>query len=255
MIWLISALARAECENTTFTQDLNCNLIDVRDERFTGSVEGCPEQPESRDGFYNYGDYGCAFPVSAYDEDGDGLNSVSFQLPDQDGLNHLVVDLECDNCPVDANLDQLDLDCDDVGDACDNCISTENPSQADSDGDGLGDLCDNCPSWRNANQADRDADGVGDACDSCPGTYDPDQSDIDEDGVGDICDNCFQDPNPDQADLEQDGVGDACADPHLGGGGCNTSGGGSSLLLFAGLLAFGTRRYWKSQSLKRQASR
>ena len=256
MIWLISTLAWAECGNTTLTQDLNCNLIDVSEELFTGSVDGCPEEPESRDGYFNYGDYACAFPVSLYDADEDGLNSVSLSVPDEDGLSHMVIILDCDNCPVHPNLDQLDLDCDDVGDVCDNCLEVENPGQADSDRDGLGDLCDNCPSWRNPEQEDQDQDGLGDVCDICPAHYDPEQSDLDEDGVGDLCDNCLGDPNPDQADSDQDGIGDACAEPHLGGGGCNASSGKElSFLGFAGVLLLLRRRYWNSQSLRRQASR
>ena len=55
---------------------------------------------------------------------------------DFDGIEDVV-----DNCPNDANSDQLDSDGDGVGDACDNC-PTPNPAQFDLDGDGIGDLCD-----------------------------------------------------------------------------------------------------------------
>ena len=54
-----------------------------------------------------------------------------------------------DNCIFVKNLDQMDGDNDEVGDACDNCVSIKNPDQTDTDGDGLGDLCDD----------DQDGDG------------------------------------------------------------------------------------------------
>jgi hypothetical protein len=60
-----------------------------------------------------------------------------------------------DNCPVDANADQLDTDVDGAGDACD----------TDDDGDGFDDGSDNCPLVENPDQFDLDADGIGDACD------------------------------------------------------------------------------------------
>ena len=80
---------------------------------------------------------------------------------DFDGLEDPV-----DNCPSNANANQLDSDADGIGDACDNCDTTQNPDQFDRDSDGVGDLCDNCADAANAGQEDADDpdDGVGDAC-------------------------------------------------------------------------------------------
>ncbi|MGK0359314.1 MAG: hypothetical protein ACI9U2_001616, partial [Bradymonadia bacterium] len=133
-----------------------------------------------------------------------------------------------DNCPIDANADQADLDADGLGDACDgdvdgdgilnpadNCMRTANADQADLDADGIGDACDddldgdavandadNCPQIANANQADLDADTVGDACDD----------DMDGDDIANADDNCMRTTNPDQLDTDGDGLGDACDD-------------------------------------------
>ncbi len=84
-----------------------------------------------------------------------------------------------DNCPSDANTDQLDTDGNLVGNVCD----------IDDDGDGWADVDDNCPLVANPQQEDADGDNVGDVCDNCVITPNTDQLDADENGVGDLCTN------------------------------------------------------------------
>lgn len=113
----------------------------------------------------------------------DGANYVAWDLIADHGSLDVDADLydyRDDNCPVDWNNDQLDVDTDGDGDACDTCTDT--------DGDGAGDpgfaanTCgiDNCPNLANAGQLDFDGDGIGDACDA----------DDDNDTVADNLDAC-----------------------------------------------------------------
>jgi hypothetical protein len=181
--------------------------------------------------------YGCIYqsPECLADADGDG-----------DGRGNM-----CDNCPDDANADQIDSDRDGIGDVCDDCYDVDwdgygdptyvddtcpgdncpdiaNANQADGDGDGLGDVCDNCPGSANAGQEDTDEDGTGDECDNCPDRSNADQADSDDDGTGDLCDNCPDDANADQADRDGDNIGDVC-DPCpdiYGGNGSDSDGDG-----------------------------
>ena len=80
--------------------------------------------------------------------------------PDDDGDG---VEDDLDNCPVDANENQLDTDEDGEGDVCDR----------DDDADGILDTDDNCALIANEGQENLDNDEFGDVCDD----------DIDGDGV------------------------------------------------------------------------
>ena len=72
----------------------------------------------------------------------------------------------------------VDTDSDGVADHLDNCIRVSNVDQLDADNDNVGDACedtdydnvkaskDNCPEDANTNQRDIDGDGMGDVCDS-----------------------------------------------------------------------------------------
>jgi hypothetical protein len=112
---------------------------------------------------------------------------------------------ERDNCPLDPNPVQEDLDGDKAGDACDD----------DLDGDERPNVHDNCPRAANWEQVDTDGDGEGDACDG----------DLDGDAVANEKDNCPKVANADQRDADHDGSrsrrlaaarlpggGDACAE-------------------------------------------
>ena len=83
-------------------------------------------------------------PVGPGDNHHDGSDGSTNRLTidsdtdtDDDGVRD-----DIDNCPNDANADQLDTDGDGVGTACDNCPDDVNADQVDTDGDGVGDVCD-----------------------------------------------------------------------------------------------------------------
>ncbi|MFC1750014.1 immunoglobulin-like domain-containing protein [Pseudomonadota bacterium] len=90
--------------------------------------------------------------------------SYAMNDTDGDGRGDIV-----DNCPSNANANQLDTDSDGTGDVCD---ATPN---GDDDNDGIDNTTDNCPAITNADQLNTDGDSQGDACDS----------DDDNDGVSD----------------------------------------------------------------------
>ena len=64
------------------------------------------------------------------------MSNVTQFDADQDGVGN-----ECDNCPIDADSDQVDSDEDGIGDECDLCRL--DPTN-DPDGDGVCDNLDNC---------------------------------------------------------------------------------------------------------------
>ena len=228
------------CQNTTIDQDINCNAVDVAGE---GPVDladpDCAllfvqEGWDNQDYYYQYGLLKCAVPVLLQpppqgapepDADTDGFvrhDEVPVPLdPSNPGAGgYATARLSCDNCPEDANPDQKDGDCDNIGDPCDLCPTLPDPGQdalnqqeaeeaTGGNPDGVGNACDLCPFDEDPGQEDRDFDGAGDACDVCPDVFNPDQLDGDGDGFGDACDVCPLDQD-DQADADGDGVGTAC---------------------------------------------
>ena len=153
--------------------------------------------PSQNRWFFHYegsSQFGGSFETVGY---ADASFTSSFPDGDGDGLPNLA-----DNCPSDANADQLDEDEDWVGDACDPC-----PQDPDTDGDAVCVPDDNCPNVANPGQQDADGDDFGDACDTCVG---PGASNSDSDTVCNGFDNCQFAANEDQADLDSDGQGDVC---------------------------------------------
>jgi len=109
---------------------------------------------------------------------------------DDDGILN-----NADNCPVDANPEQNDIDSDGIGDTCDTVDNRQ-----DEDDDGAEDELDNCPKISNPNQQNTDSDALGDACDP----------DDDNDTVNDDADNCPLIANQNQVNTDNDTLGDAC---------------------------------------------
>ena len=159
--------------------------------------------PSCVDGFCAYARQGCI-------DNNDICPSYCSKSNDND------CDLERgnDNCPLDPNPDQADLDVDGFGDVCDVCPNINNPDQNDTDQvnltnttlkpDGIGDLCDNCPTLYNPDQSDVNNDGQGDLCDF--------DDDTDGDGVNDFEDNCPRVPNG----INEDNQNNTFGDPNLG---------------------------------------
>jgi uncharacterized delta-60 repeat protein len=159
------------------------------------------------------------------DDDNDGVPDTADTFPldntqagdiDTDGVNGFV-----DNCPANANADQLNTDGDAEGNECDADDDNDGVRDAadrlpldatetmDSDYDGIGnnadtdddndsvlDAGDNCPLNANANQLDTDGDALGNVCDS----------DDDNDGVLDAADK-FPLDSSETLDLDNDGLG------------------------------------------------
>jgi len=115
----------------------------------------------------------------------DFANNTFEFIPLSDADDDGIIDVN-DNCPYNANPDQIDTDVDTFGDSCDNCIEVANPAQEDADSDGVGDSCDNCVYVYNPDQADANGNDVGDACDGC--CLPPTVGDVDQSGGVDITD-------------------------------------------------------------------
>jgi hypothetical protein len=227
IIW--AAAETNSCFNTTITQDLNCNGLDVA---FEAEVDLTAPQCDSgtpqpnQDWYYDFARFGCEFDVSGNDTDGDLLGDQPQQLfPDDFSPFPDLIGPTCDNCGGVFNPDQRDIECDGAGDLCDMCPTIPD-MEVDIDGDMVAGFpmdpaCDNCMFDPNPNQEDRDYDLSGDPCDNCPDDFNPFQEDGGQDGieaeltgfpdgVGDICDNCPDVFNPGQSDIDSDDVGDIC---------------------------------------------
>jgi hypothetical protein len=149
--------------------------------------------------------------VDGTDNDGDGtIDSADSGCridSDEDGL----IDAQ-DNCPWDANADQVDRDADGTGDACDYDADNDNWDDFTEAewGSNPNDASSTPEHWFMRETCDdgRDNDGDGSADDADSGCA----PDNDYDGVADASDNCPTYWNPDQADSDSDGTGDACVD-------------------------------------------
>lgn len=229
--------------NSFVRQDLNCNAIDVADEppvdphapQCSTHTDLDGNVTDSQDFYFDYGQSGCVHPLDSVDGDGDWIGGGQVVIPSQNPYPWSIFTL-CDNCSSFFNPDQLDFDCDTVGDLCDLC-----PFHAggdDFDGDGVGDACDVCPlAYNPVTQdpadcsgippqppacvpdcvgftevcSDVDDDDLDDTCDYCFGDFEfADSVDSDDDTVGDPCDNCVNVINRDQSDVDSDGIGDPC---------------------------------------------
>ena len=114
--------------------------------------------------------------------------------PDSDGIPFYL-----DNCPVDANELQDDIDEDGIGDVCD-ALPEDKFGVLDTDGDGVGDRKDLWPD--DVSRAfDADFDGIDDVLDD----------DDDNDGVSDANDKCPRTPLHHSDEIRRKNV-DGCLD-------------------------------------------
>ncbi|CAN5358721.1 hypothetical protein BH11MYX1_BH11MYX1_16640 [soil metagenome] len=139
------------------------------------SVDGCPDEPEDRDGYQD--EDGCP----DLDNDGDGIPDQADQCPnepeDKDGIQ------DTDGCP------ERDNDNDGIPDSLDKC-----PNEAE-DKDGFDDA-DGCP------DLDNDGDGIPDQDDKCPNDPETVNGSEDEDGCPDVRATTAPEERPDRIDLK-----------------------------------------------------
>lgn len=135
---------------------------------------------------------------------------------DEDGIPDSL-----DNCPLIANLEQIDFDEDSFGAACDcnDSLATVNPAAEEIIDNDIDDNCngeiDEGPVMMGP---DSDGDGISDDMDNCPDLPNSDQMDLDNDDVGAACDcddapltgaACSEGCTTFYADNDGDGFGDA----------------------------------------------
>ncbi len=174
--------------------------------------------------------------IASSDHDG----FVLFMMTDFDADS---IPDDLDNCPVNANLDQSDVDMDGIGDVCDPCDATAD-SVFSVTGQTINQISGTVEQCAGVNSVVLDVDAVnislgttGNAGDPtwnfvidltdptldgstslvATGTINPTTSmlfslvgDFDSDLIPDDLDNCPLVANADQADFDMDGIGDAC---------------------------------------------
>ncbi|MFH1653882.1 MAG: thrombospondin type 3 repeat-containing protein [Pseudomonadota bacterium] len=188
---------------------------DQADQDKDGVGDICSDDPDG-DGLNNTDEANRGTDPMKADTDGDGLGD-GWEVTR--GYNPLLVDSDADtindnldNCPINANLPQGDVDGDKIGDVCD--PDADNDGILD-DGDSSGvvgdatciggakaNCDDNCNLKANAFQSDVDSNGFGDVCDD----------DIDGDAVLNSTDNCPYVSNVGQSatDEDIDGIAKDC---------------------------------------------
>jgi len=171
----------SDCDNdTVFDLTDNCLLVANPNQLDTDGdrIGDACDPDDDNDGILDVNEVASACRLSA-DCDDDGHNDSE------------------DNCPVDANGDQLDTDGDQLGDACD----------ADDDNDNVLDINEAAEPC----QIEQDCDGdlINDDRDVFPLNF-AEWQDSDRDGYGDNSDNCLLAANPSQLDTDNDNTGDVC---------------------------------------------
>ena len=175
---------------------------------------------------------------SLHSSDHDGF--VLFMMTDFDADS---VPDDLDNCPVDANTDQSDIDMDGIGDACDTCDASALPVFSVT-AQSITQISGNVEQCQGINSVVLDAGAInmslsttgnsgdalwtfvielinptldGSTTLTAQGTINPSTSmlfsligDFDTDMVPDDLDNCPIDANTDQSDIDMDGIGDVC---------------------------------------------